>query len=176
MRRGSFGFTKQNVVRCRIQSHALNDTCVFKSLLFTSTGVSVFKRRIAQSVMQTRTVQTHDAIDCKEGTSTLDPKEEINKLILIYGKNRTPKMRTPEIESNKFVGNIPTPPPMKFQRKNKSIFRASVLLPGQNFSDDHKFDLSAKAPDNAYDCAFLKLTDLTSSSFDTVAEPKDASQ
>ena len=107
-------------------------------------------------------------IDNKQVLSTLDQKEEINKLLSIFGKSRTTRLRSFETEivaqlsstDNAPLSNISLSPPVKFQRKSKGV---CVQPPRQPFPDDDKFNSLVNEPITEYDYALLKLMETTSS-------------
>ena len=101
----------------------------------------------------------------KRVSSTLDHKEEINKLLSIFGKSRTTRFETEVKEQlsgtdNAPLSNVSLSPPVKFQRKSKG---ACVQPPRQPFPDDDKFNSLVNEPITEYDYALLKLMETTSS-------------
>ena len=97
-----------------------------------------------------------DACDCR------DQKEEIKKLVLLFGELRTSRVRShfKTTQSENAVDKkepklVSPPPPEKFRRKSFPSWRfKQVFVPG-----DEKFVASKTSLENDFDSAFLKLVE-----------------
>ena len=114
----------------------------------------------------------------KRVSSTLDHKEEINKLLSIFGKSRTTRFETEVKEQlsgtdNAPLSNVSLSPPVKFQRKSK---RACFQPSRQPLPDDNHFNSLAKEPNTEYDYFLLKLMESTSSDVDEISDAMENSE